>query len=85
MSKHQPAESFPVEHFIREELVALGWSEKDLAARLGLDVYDTRDLMEGKTTITQAISRALSRVFGTSADYWWTLYLRHKAFEEVTR
>lgn len=59
--------------FIQDEMDALGYSQKELAERLGLSPKVVCDLIKHKTRITPEYALLLSRVLDRSAEYWTTL------------
>lgn len=79
-----PAECFPVGHFLREEMAARGWTPADVAARIAEDAHARKTWaltvelvlecsgMEG-VHIGADTAAALSRVFGTSPQFWLDL------------
>jgi len=72
MSKHNraPAEVFPPGEFLREELEARGWSEKDFAERSGIALAIVKEILLSKCAITPDIARAIGEALGTGAQVW---------------
>lgn len=64
--------------FIKDELDARGWSQRDLAYILGYTEQTVNKLISGKQGITADMAKALAEAFGTSADVWANL---QKAYE----
>lgn len=56
--------------YIREELDARGWSQRDLAFILGRSEQTVTSIMSGKSAVTAEMAKALADAFGTSADVW---------------
>lgn len=56
--------------FIREELEARGWSQRDLAYILGYSEQTVNKVISGKSGITAEMAKALGDAFGTSAEVW---------------
>lgn len=59
--------------FIKDELEAREWSQRDLAYILGYTEQTINKLISGKQGITADMARALGDAFGTSADVWANL------------
>lgn len=56
--------------YIREELEARGWSQRDLAFILGYSEQTITKVISGKSGITAEMAKALGEAFGTSASVW---------------
>ena len=69
------AETFPPGDFIREELEARGWSQRDLAEILGRPLQVVNAIINAKTSITTQTAIELAAAFGTSAEVWINLQL----------
>jgi addiction module HigA family antidote len=67
--------------FIREELDARGWSQRDLAYILGVPEQSITMIISGKRGISPDMARALGKAFDVSAEYFANLQL---AFEMAT-
>ncbi len=59
--------------FIREELDARGWSQRDLAYILGVPEQAVNLIASGKRGISPEMARALGKAFDVSADYFANL------------
>lgn len=68
-----PAQVFAPGEFIREELEARGWTQRDFARILGRPLQNVNNIINGKTAITAATAKQLALVFGTSAELWLNL------------
>ncbi|GIL03235.1 MAG: transcriptional regulator [Alphaproteobacteria bacterium] len=64
--------------FIREELEARGWSQRDLAYILGVHEQAVNLLVSGKRGVSPEMAKALGDAFDVSADYFANL---QKAYE----
>ena len=64
--------------FIREELEARGWSQRDLAYILGVPEQAVNVLISGKRGISPEMAHALGKAFDVSAEYFANL---QKAYE----
>lgn len=64
--------------FIREELEAREWSQRDLAYILGVSEQAVNVIVSGKRGISPEMAKALSKAFGVSAQYFANL---QKAYE----
>lgn len=67
--------------FIRDEIEARGWAQRDLAYILGVKDQAINPIMSGKRGISPDMAQALSKAFGISAEYFLNL---QKAFELST-
>jgi HTH-type transcriptional regulator / antitoxin HigA len=59
--------------FIREELEARGWSQRDLAYILGVPEQAVNLIVSGKRGISPEMAKALGQAFGVSAEYFVNL------------
>lgn len=57
--------------FIRDELEARGWAQRDLAYILGVKEQAINPIMSGKRGISPDMARSLSKAFGISAEYFF--------------
>ena len=64
--------------FIREELEARDWSQRDLAYILGMHEQAVNLITSGKRGISPDMAKALGKAFDVSAEYFANL---QKAFE----
>lgn len=64
--------------FIRDELEARGWAQRDLAYILGVKEQAINPIMSGKRGISPDMAQSLSKAFGISAEYFLNL---QKAYE----
>jgi len=71
--KTSPAEVFPPGDFIREELEARGWEQRDLAEIMGRPERVVSELIAGKRSLTAETAQQLGEAFGTSAQVWLNL------------
>jgi HTH-type transcriptional regulator/antitoxin HigA len=69
----RPAQAFPPGDFIREELEARGWTQRDLAEILGRPVQAVSAIVNGKRVVTPETAVALGAAFDTSPDFWLNL------------
>ncbi len=56
--------------FIREELDARGWTQRDLAFILNCSEQTVTKIISGKSGISAEMAKALAEAFGTSASLW---------------
>jgi HTH-type transcriptional regulator/antitoxin HigA len=68
-----PAQAFPPGDFIREELEARGWTQRDLAEILGRPVRTISAIVSGKRGVKPETAVALGAAFNTSPDFWLNL------------
>ena len=67
--------------FIRDELDARGWAQRDLAYILGVKEQAISPIMAGKRGISPDMAQSLSKAFGISTGYFMNL---QKAYELST-
>jgi len=58
---------------IREELVARGWTQADLARIMGRSEETIDRIVNGQLKMTPEIARELAAALGTSAELWLNL------------
>lgn len=68
-----PVEAFPPGEFIRDELDARGWEQRDLAEIMGRPERLVSELIAGKRSLTAETAQQLGEAFGTSAQVWLNL------------
>ena len=59
--------------FIRDELEARGWVQRDLANSLGVKEQAIGPILSGNRDISPDMAKSLSNVFGISAEYFLNL------------
>jgi transcriptional regulator with XRE-family HTH domain len=59
----------PLPTRLRQKRVELGWSQKELAGRLGVTQGAVAQLESGRRSPSRALVSRLARVLGVSADY----------------
>lgn len=82
------AEAFLPGDFIREEMTARLWSQRDLAHILNLEPSALNKLLAGKKKVSARIAEKLANAFGTSPELWMnyqtTFDLRHQDHRDET-
>lgn len=75
MSKQDtiPVEAFPPGEFIKDELEARGWEQRDLAEIMGRPERLVSELIAGKRALTAETALQLGQAFGTGAQLWLNL------------
>ncbi len=68
-----PAEVFPPGEFIKEELEARGWTQRDLADILRRPLQTVNQIINGKKAITAHTAKELDLAFGTGPEVWMNL------------
>ena len=76
------AEVFPPGEYIRDEIEARGWTQRDLAGVLGRSEPKVSELISGKRAITSQTARELAAAFGTSAEVWLNLEMRWQLWRD---
>ncbi len=67
--------------FIKDEIEARGWAQRDLAYILGVKEQAINPIMSGKRGISPDMAQALSKAFGITPEYFLNL---QKAYELST-
>lgn len=67
---------------IKDHMEELGWSQRDLAQRLGVLPKTVHQLIYHKTRIDRDYAEAFSRIFGHSVNFWLNL---EKVWEDNER
>ena len=65
-------------HILRREIEARGWTQKELAAKVGRPYQAISEILHGRKQITAVTALALSRVLGTSAEFWMNLETNYR-------
>ena len=73
MGHHINLETFPPGDYIREEIEARGWTQRDLADILGRPPQIVSEIVTGKQPLTPELASLLGDAFGTSAQVWLNL------------
>jgi HTH-type transcriptional regulator/antitoxin HigA len=63
----------PAGDFIREELEACGWTQRDLAEIVSRPIQVINAIVNAKKEITPETAIALGAAFGTSPEFWLSL------------
>ena len=74
LPKHRPP-THPGEMFLEEFLKPLGLSQTAAAQKLGISFVRLNELVHQKRGVTPDTALRLSRVFGTSAEFWLNLQM----------
>jgi len=64
--------------FIKEELEARKWRQKDLAEVLGITPQHVSRIVNNKVPISIETARLLAKAFGQSAQYWLALDMNYR-------
>ncbi len=72
-TRPRTAQAFAPGEFIREELEARGWSQRDLAEILGRPLQVVNEIINGRKRITPETSLELAAAFGTDPKLWLNL------------
>ncbi len=76
------AEAFPPGEYLRDELEARGWTEKEFADILGRPVQTVSEILNAKKQIAPETALAIADALGTGAEVWLNLqsvYNLHRA------
>src|SRR5271168_150640 len=64
---------FPVGKFIKDELLARGWTQAELAYVMGRRATEISSLMVGRRQLSPELAQELGVVLGRGAEYWLTI------------
>jgi len=67
------AKAFPPGDFIREELEERGWSQAELAKRMGRPLQVINQIINGTKSVTAETAIDLEKALGVSARTWLNL------------
>jgi len=73
MSVRVPAEVFPPGEFLKDELLARGWTQVEFAEIIGKDTRLVSEVISGKRAVTPETAMVLAAALGTSPDLWMNL------------
>ncbi len=76
------AEAFPPGEYIKDEMTARGWSQRQLAEALGRSEPKVSEIINGKRAITTRTANELAAAFGTSAEVWLNLETRWRLWRD---
>lgn len=85
MRERIAAEGFLPGDLIKEELVARGWTQDDLAEILGRTTSSLNEIITGKRGLTVDSAKGLGEAFGTSAQFWLNMESAYRLSLEKTR
>ncbi len=71
----------PGEVLLREFLMPLGMTQRDLATAIHVPFQRVNQVVRGKRGITPSTALRLSRFLSTSADFWMSLQLRWDLYQ----
>ncbi|MHB0874900.1 MAG: HigA family addiction module antitoxin [Anaerolineae bacterium] len=74
----RPARVIPPGEFLKDELEARGWTQRDLADVLGRPAQVVSEIINGKKQITPETSIELGEALGTSPEFWHNLESRYQ-------
>jgi len=79
MTAYKPYKNFAPRDYVRDELEARGWTQKDLADVLGVAPKTISAIMRNKQSITTDMAVLLGKAFGESAEYWMNLEAAYRS------
>ena len=69
----RPAEVFHPGEYIKDEIEARGWFQRDLAEIMDLDPTHLSGIIKGRLSVNAQIAVALGKALGTEAEIWINL------------
>jgi HTH-type transcriptional regulator / antitoxin HigA len=79
-----PAEAFPPGSYLRDELEARGWSEKEFAEIIGRPAQAVSEILNGRKQIVPDTALAIAEALGTSPNLWLNLQTNYSLFVAST-
>lgn len=76
-----PVEVFPPGEFIRDELEARGWEQRDLARIMGRSTRLISELIAGKRSVTAETAQQLAEALGTTAQFWLNMETAYQLYQ----
>ena len=64
------AEVFPPGEYLRDELLARGWTQEEFAEIIGRSFKQVNELLSGRVTLTAPMAQVVAAALGTSAEVW---------------
>ena len=83
------APTHPGEMLLKEFLVPMGITQRELASAIHVPYQRVNDLVNGRRGITPSSALRLAKFFGNTADFWmnlqwrWDLYFARQAEKKV--
>lgn len=77
-----PAEAFPPNEYILDELAAKNWNVNDFAIAANVDILIAAEIVSGKMRITEKKAEIISKAFGASASVWLNLQKNYDDYLE---
>jgi addiction module HigA family antidote len=75
------APTHPGEMLLEEFLKPMGISQQQLARQIKVPYQRVNELVNGRRGVTPATALRLSRLFGTTADFWMNIQLRWDLYQ----
>lgn len=72
-SQQRVAQTFPPGEFLRDELEARDWTQRDLATVLGRPLQTINQIINARKRITPETAVELAAALGTSPELWLNL------------
>jgi len=69
----KPAEAFHPGEYLREELEARGWSQRDFAKIVGRPLQVVNEIIRGKKRVTAETAKEIGLALGTGPKVWINL------------
>jgi HTH-type transcriptional regulator / antitoxin HigA len=73
-----PAELFPPGTFIKEEIEQRGWTQQELARRMGRPLSAVNMILNGRKGLTPDTALELEMALGVSAETWLNLEMSYR-------
>lgn len=75
----------PGEMLLREFLMPLGMTQRDLARAIRVPYQRVNEIVRGRRGVTPSTALRLSKFFGVSAGFWMNLQLRWDLYHAQLR
>jgi HTH-type transcriptional regulator / antitoxin HigA len=77
----RPAEAFPPGEYLRDELIARGWTQSQFAIIIGRPLQLVSEIINGRKRITEQTALEIGAALGTGARVWLNLESNYRLWK----
>ena len=77
----KPAEAFPPGEYLRDELKAHGWTQRQFAQIIRRPLQRVSEIINGRKRITERTALQIAAALGTSACVWLNLETNYQLWK----